>query len=400
MKDRINKRLVDRLKPPAKGRTYVYDTALTGFGLTVYASGRKSFFIQYGPRGRLRRMALGQYGALTVEQARTMAQAKLGEVAQGADPLDQRHERSRMPTFSEWADEYLVGVRRRKKQPVHDERYLGMAKERWGQRPLNEITRRQVKAEMERVSASVGTARRWEGVVRRGNTTANRWLASVRACFQAARRDGLLAENPAWGIRQFKEDPPRHRVLTDEEYVKALDAIDQLPDPFVRAALLLMMDTGARKSEVLRARWEDMDLDGGLWRIPSPKAGHPQVVPLGESTVELLRSVERMGPWVVPGRDPARHRADLKRPWEKVRAGAGLDDVTIHDLRRTFGVHVAKRAGLHIASKLLRHSDIRVTERVYVPLGIEGLREALEETQRERGKVIELERERKRRAGG
>jgi len=166
----------------------------------------------------------------------------------------------------------------------------------------------------------------------------------------------------------------------------------------VRAALLLMMDTGARKSEVLRARWEDMDLDGGLWRIPSPKAGHPQVVPLGESTVELLRSVERMGPWVVPGRDPARHRADLKRPWEKVRAGAGLDDVTIHDLRRTFGVHVAKRAGLHIASKLLRHSDIRVTERVYVPLGIEGLREALEETQRERGKVIELERERKRRA--
>jgi integrase len=76
----------------------------------------------------------------------------------------------------------------------------------------------------------------------------------------------------------------------------------------------------------------------------------------------------------VPGRDPEYHRADLKDPWEGVRAAARLEGVTIHDLRRTFGLHVARKAGLHIASKLLRHSDIRVTERVSAPLGIDDLR--------------------------
>ncbi len=55
------------------------------------------------------------------------------------------------------------------------------------------------------------------------------------------------------------------------------------------------------------ARWEHMGLDEGSWRIPSPKAGEPQVMPLDDETVELLRGVERMGDWVIPGRDPAKH---------------------------------------------------------------------------------------------
>ena len=383
MRARITKRLVDSVKPPAKGRTVVYDTTLTGFGLTAYASGRRSFFIEYGPRGRRRRMVLGQYGALTVDTARTMAQAKLGEVAQGEDPLEAREARAAVPTFAAWMDEYMDGVRRRKKHPRHDERYLGMARDKWGSKALDQIDRRAVQALMEKVAE-------------RGNTTANRWLASVRACLQAARRAGLINDNPASAIRPFREGDPRARVLSDEEFARVVDAIAALDDRHVRGAFVMLMDTGARKSEVLRARWEDIDLDGGLWRIPSPKAGRPQVVPLGESTVAFLRGLERLGPWLVPGRDPKRHRVDLKRAWNKIRADAEVQDVTIHDLRRTFGLHVAKRAGLHIASKLLRHSDIRVTERVYVPLGIEAMREALAETHKERGKVIELERERRR----
>jgi integrase len=81
---------------------------------------------------------------------------------------------------------------------------------------------------------------------------------------------------------------------------------------------------------------------------------------------------------------------DLRRAWSTVRKAAEVEGVTIHDLRRTFGLHVAKRAGLHVASKLLRHSDIRVTERVYAPLGMDDLRTAVAGMQGERGRVIEL----------
>ena len=82
----------------------------------------------------------------------------------------------------------------------------------------------------------------------------------------------------------------------------------------------------------------------------------------------------------------------MRDPWDEIRAAANIPDVTVHDLRRTFGLHVARKAGLHIASKLLRHSDIRVTERVYVPLGLEEMRTALADTQRERGRVSEMQR--------
>ncbi|GDX83845.1 integrase [Deltaproteobacteria bacterium] len=397
----ITKRLVDSMKPQDGKRTKVYDDTVTGFGVVAYPTGKKAFFLEYGPRGKQRRMSLGQYGGLTVDAARAMAQAKAAEVVAGNDPLDSREERRKMHTYGEWVSEYLEGVRRRKKQPRHDERYLapsaearkhgrkraaGESKppaaavaEQWGKRPLDEITRRDVQAAMESMAA-------------RGHTTANRWLASVRACFGAAHRDGVISENPAATIKLFREAPPRARVLTDAEFARVVEAFDALADLHVRAAFLLLLDTGARKSEALNARWEDIDLDGGLWRIPSPKAGRPQVVPLGDATVAWLRDVERLGPWLVPGRDGTKARTDLRRAWDQVREAAAVRDVTIHDLRRTFGLHIARKAGLHIASKLLRHSDIRVTERVYVPLGLDAMREAADDMARERGKVIELQR--------
>ncbi len=401
MKAHLTKRFIDGVEIPEEGQVKVYDEKLTGFGLTVFSSGKKSFFVEYGAKGQRRRMTLGQYGRLTPDAAREMAQARLGEVVKGADPLAEREARQAMLTFSAWVEEYLRGVRLRKKQPREDERFLSPRPEpkkhgrkrgegeekhtaalivdRWANRPLDRITRRDIESAMVEMAS-------------RGNTSANRWLAAVRACLSHAVLSGVIATNPAKGIKHFPEAPPRDRVLSDAEFAKVVDLFDEIEDPFERAAFVVLLDTGARKSEVLRTRWDDFDLDARLWRIPSPKSGRPQMVPLQEHTVEFLRGVERLGPWLVPGRDPARHRVDLRDTWDHIREAANIHDVTIHDLRRTFGLHVARKAGLHIASKLLRHSDIRVTERVYVPLGLDEMRTALADTQKERVRVIKFQR--------
>ena len=75
---------------------------------------------------------------------------------------------------------------------------------------------------------------------------------------------------------------------------------------------------------------------------------------------------------------PRYPRSDLKKPWNQIRKVAELPDVHLHDLRRTFGLRVTRKAGLHVASKLLRHADVRVTEQVYSPLGLAELRKATE----------------------
>ena len=152
------------------------------------------------------------------------------------------------------------------------------------------------------------------------------------------------------------------------------------PDPHVRCAFWLLIGTGARRGEVLNARWDDLDLEHATWRLPDPKGGKPQLILLSEPVVAMLRDTPRVegSPWLIPStRDPQKHKYDLHREWAELRAAAKIDGAVIHDLRSTFGARIARQAGLHVAQKLLRHRDITVTESVYAPIDEDTLREAL-----------------------
>jgi integrase len=93
----------------------------------------------------------------------------------------------------------------------------------------------------------------------------------------------------------------------------------------------------------------------------------------------MLRRLPRQGEWIIPGGKHGKPRVELRDQWADLKKRAKLgDDVTIHDLRRTFGQRVAKLTNLHVASKLLRHSNVRITERVYAPLDLKELRKASE----------------------
>ena len=198
---KITKRMVDALPTPMDGkRVRIYDTALAGFGLTKHSSGKVSFFVGYGGRGNQRWFTFGKYGALTVEQARLEAGRLLGEVAKGGDPAEKRKARRAMPNFSAWIKDYLKDVDRRKKVPGVDHRYLKWAEKSWGRRPLNKITTPDVARAFEDRRAN------------HGKISANRFLASVRACFQAAWRAEWVTENVAARVRLLPENQPRERV--------------------------------------------------------------------------------------------------------------------------------------------------------------------------------------------
>lgn len=388
---RITNRTLAALTTTSPKGTRFYDVDLRGFCVRVMADGSKHFEVRYGTRKSRHRLTVGRHGTLTLDQARTRAKKILAAVVQGEDPAAERERRRNLPTFGVWRATYLERIRGRLKTATKIKEFL-VSTERWDSRGLDTITTADVEALFQKIGE-------------KHPTMANRFLQSLSPLFVAAVRDGLILTNPAAGIRHFRENPPRARVLTNDEMRALLDAVAEEQDPHARAAFALLVETGARLSEVLRAKWEDVDLDAALWRLPSPKSGHPQMIPLARSTVAHLRRLPHVGPFIVAGRQRKEDgtnekkeapRFDLKRPWASVlarakeadarardergeKADAGfLADVHVHDVRRTFGLSVARSAGLHVASKLLRHGSVAITERIYAPLGLEELRRATE----------------------
>jgi integrase len=364
---RFTQKAVDTLPPGEAAGTWWSDTETEGLYVVRYAGPLRVYKVRFRANGRRRCMKLGRADRITLTQARERARHLLAKAELGADPATEKDRARKMPTWSAWTKTYLERVALKKKSPREDRRFLGpdsASVRAWGTRPINEIGREDVE--------------RLHVALKKTPTGANRALASIRACLSAAVKAGYIPVNLAKGIEHFRESPPRARVLTDPEMGRLRRSL-AAEDPWNRAAFALLILTGARVSEVLRAKHEDFDLRAGTWRIPSPKSGYPQMVPLPAVIVKMLTDLPHSGPYVIPSQSRTRPRSNLQGAWGRVRDSAKLTGVWLHDLRRTFGLSVTQLAGLYTASKLLRHSSVQVTERSYAPLAMKALLVATEQ---------------------
>jgi integrase len=147
--------------------------------------------------------------------------------------------------------------------------------------------------------------------------------------------------------------------------------------PFAAAAIRLLLFTGCRLREILHLKWEQVDLERGLLFLADSKTGRKTVI-LNALALAVLARLDRLGSYVVPGDDPEKPRADLKRPWEAVARRAGLDGARLHDLRHTYASFGAGGGlGLPIIGKLLGHTQASTTQR-YAHLDVDPLRRASE----------------------
>ena len=111
----LTKRVIDQLMP-RESRYTVWDDEPVGFGVRVEMSGAKTFILSYTTKsGRRRRMALGRYGALTIDQARDEAKVCFGRIIAGADPLQEKQDVRAADTLKDFAKEYLEYAKAHKK---------------------------------------------------------------------------------------------------------------------------------------------------------------------------------------------------------------------------------------------------------------------------------------------
>lgn len=363
---KLTKRAIDATPPPVRGQVFLRDDELRGFGIRI-TSGAKSFILEKEINGRVRRLTLGRYGALTVEQARKLAQDKIGQIVRGGDPAEERQRHHHGATFQELEALYLERHAAHKKSRKNDVSILNRHLAPWRPRKVSSLTR----SEVARVHADLGAAGH--------RTWANRVVALVRMMFHLAEEWGVHpGPNPASRIRMFQE-VERARYLTPEELPAFFAALSKEPSPFIRVALLTALLTGARRTEVLTMEWTHVSLTEGVWRIPETKAGRPHVIPLPAPLVRFLGELPRVAnnPFVFPGRHHHGHLVNLDKAWSRIRRLAKIDDVRIHDLRRTLGSWLAGTgASLPLIGKVLNHSQPSTTA-IYARLDLVPVRKAL-----------------------
>lgn len=376
---KLTKKKIDSFPIPEKGQKFYSDSEIKGFGVNVFSTGTKSFYYQYGRSHNRKKIVIGKYGTITLEQAREKARELASSVFDKRDPIEEKKSYENSLTLGQWIDEYIEISSKRKKSILNDKLYLSYKKPEkkdkkglnmpkreyiptdWKKRPVMAITTNDINRRFEFISKSISTV------------SANRWLASIRACLQEAWRREIIEVNPAMRVKSNSERAGRDRVLTDEEYIRFRKAINQIEDIHSRAVFILLAETGARLSEVLNAKWKDIRFDLNRWILPETKSNKKQHIPLNENLIKFLKSLPKDDEFIIEGKEKNKGRKDVKRVFKKILELSEIEDFRIHDIRRTFCVQIIKVAGVNIASKLLRHSDVRVTTRHYSPEGDEAL---------------------------
>jgi integrase len=370
----LSKKEIDVAEYEGNGKSWDvrYDDTIPGFGIRVYPSGIKSFVLRYRNRsGRTRLLTLGRYGVLTLPQARERARRALVDVLDGIDPAEEK-KKPKGITVSEFSEVYLdLHAKQRKKTWREDARRLeNTIIPAIGSRALHDVRRADVTA----LHSNVGS---------RAPVEANRVAALISVMFTLAEKWEYLPEgspNPASGIDLFPERS-RDRYVTPKELPRLVKAIELEPNVYVRAVLWMYLLTGVRKSELLNAQWSDIDIDRCELRIEETKAGRPHIVPLSEPAMQVLEQLPRQqgNPYIFPGARPGRPLAGFSKNWRTIRKRANLEDLRLHDLRRTVGSWLAMSgASLPLIGKVLNHSNPSTTA-IYARLAEDAARAALED---------------------
>ena len=187
--------------------------------------------------------------------------------------------------------------------------------------------------------------------------TCNRILAVLKTICSLAELRGVLraGQSPCTGVSPFKIHTQRERYLTQGEARRLMRELEKSERPEAAAIRLLLL-TGARKSEILKTRWEHVRLDLRLLIVPLSKSGKPRHISLLDEAIAVIRAIPCVPgcPWLFPGHAPDKPLSDIYQFWNKVRRGLGLTDVRIHDLRHTFAILLVNAGhSLYEVQKLL-----------------------------------------------
>jgi integrase len=391
-KNRINftKDKLNALPLPEPGKRVTYlDERTPGLTLRVTDRGAKTFAVYRWVDNTATRVTIGKFPQVTVEQARKRAQEINGDFARGENPNEVKKKAKAELTFGSLFEKFMdEHAKLHKKSWTGDQsQYDLYLKDRWSSRRASSITKSDCRELHSEISVKVSEARKNEdGTKKKGKPeqggiyVANRVLALIRTIYNWGLKNEVITwPNPATGITMNKEKS-RERRLFSHELPAFFKALAEEPNEAIRDYILLSLLTGARRSNVLEMKWEEISFDRAIWTIPETKNGDGQEVPLVEKALEILKSREKdsTSPYVFPSTGKAGHLVEPKGGWKRILSKSGLTGVRLHDLRRTLGSwQVDTGASIVIVGKTLNHKS-QATTAIYARLDNDPVRVSME----------------------
>jgi len=411
-------KLTTRAVTAAKPGMTLWDGELRGFGLRVLSSGSRVYLVKYRTKNRRQRwFTIGAHGSpWTADGARIEAKRLLGQVADGKDPAAVREDERKSGTVAELAETFLAEHVDSKLKPRTAVEYRSIV-ERFLVPELGKLATRDVGPDdISRLHHKLrGTPRQ-----------ANFVIAVASKMFALAERWGKrpAGSNPCLGIERFRENR-RERFLSEAEIARLGEALAQCeagwteevaeawqrraeaearaagktateareiaagcrPErldaelPSVAPAIRLLLLTGARREEIRTLQWSMVDVRERVLRLPDSKTG-AKVIPLAPAALAVIEKQrehrEEGSPYVLAGGAAGKPIIDLEKPWQRIRAIAGLPDVRLHDLRHTFASHgVMGGMSLPLIGRVLGHRSTQTTAR-YSHFSADPVRQAAE----------------------
>ncbi|MCP5246081.1 MAG: tyrosine-type recombinase/integrase [Burkholderiales bacterium] len=373
---KLNKTIIDKLKyignAEKNERCIVWADEPSGLGVRVYPSGKKAFVFSYRHEGRKQLKTIGRYGDITLSQAENQVKKDIAALLDNKNPLTERNRARLGASVKHLCDLYITQHASRKKTGKEDIRRINQRiLPAWSSHKIKSITRQDVIA----LHSKIGKSAPYE---------ANRVLALVSKLFNFAVHMEIVDAghpNPASGVTKFKEKK-RDRYVTENELPKLIEAIQNEPNQSARYAFWLYLLTGVRKEELLTVKWSDIVELGKNYqmRIEETKNDKTHYLPLSDAAMAILKQIPRIegNSYIIVGKNKGAHLVNISKAWRRIRVVAGIEDVRLHDLRRTVGSWLAQAGNsLHLIGKVLNHSNASTTA-IYARFGQDTIRNALD----------------------
>lgn len=356
------------LKPPTEGRVWYADSDIGNFQVCVSHTGSRVFYRVGRVNGKMTRVRLGAYPALTVKVARDLCISINGDVAAGREVVTTnrttRSKRTLKDEFNWWL-EFVAKPNKRTWQ--RDERvWKRDIESRLGNKLLDSVTRPEIIEAAKHASDTYGIS------------AGRKVIEVLGTVYSNAIVNERTTRNPAYKIPKYQSQE-RTRFLLPAELPAFFESLFTFRER-IQDFFMLCIATGARRSNVMSMRWDELDLNAQTWTIPREKSKNKKamLIPLVSQAVEILdRRLSDAGdnPWVFPSSaSKTGHYVEPKDAWKRICNKAELKDLTIHDLRRTLASWQGSLGiSLQIISQTLHHRSERTT-RGYVHIVPEHLR--------------------------